>query len=345
MWCVLQQGAATGAQGRPIADDHATPACPRTHRLPDLRALRCAAPPPREAAVHGIGAVSELRRLRAEARKAAKAGPPPPRPLGPRPAASEGPAWEPRLGRYTLPFPGEMMMVCVGGGEQLGMLGSVQCMFSRAAFDAVRGSKKGVLHLLCVWLFQYLAQGPAKNSRVGYSCCCQPQLSSLYTAQDLFLILCCLCVSASMLPEVCSAAAPPAPAGADAAIVRCTQAALAAAGEPPVHFTARFAVPSAFTAGLFVVYGGLMMFLCRFSWGRALLLRWGGAGAGLMAAGYHSGRQQHWACAHQSGWGGARCMAQQPAWSCFACAGVASGSSTTGSAVCIATSVQTEHAG
>jgi hypothetical protein len=63
-------------------------------------------------------------------------------------------------------------------------------------------------------------------------------------------------------------------AGADAAIVRRTQAAIAAAGEHPVHFSARFAVPGTFTAALFVAYGGLMMFLCRFSWGRALLLRW-----------------------------------------------------------------------
>jgi hypothetical protein len=55
--------------------------------------------------------------------------------------------------------------------------------------------------------------------------------------------------------------------------VRRTQAALAAAGEQPVHFSARFAVPGAYAAALFVVYGGLMMFLCRFSWGRALLLR------------------------------------------------------------------------
>ncbi|WIA42239.1 hypothetical protein OEZ86_008256 [Tetradesmus obliquus] len=118
-----------------------------------------------ESAVHGIGSVAELRKLRAEARRAGGA-PPPPRPLGPRPAAPAGPAWEHRLARYTLPFP-----------------------------------------------------------------------------------------------------------GADAAIVRRTQAAIAAAGEPAVHFSARFSLPSAWAAALFVAYGGLMVALARFSWGRALLLR------------------------------------------------------------------------
>lgn len=115
--------------------------------------------------MHGIGAVAELRKLRAESRKAGTAKPPP-KLLGPRPKASEGPRFDPRVSKYTLPFP-----------------------------------------------------------------------------------------------------------GADAAIVRRTQSALSAAGEPAVHFSARFAVPSAYAAGLFVAYGGLMMFLCKFSWGRALLLR------------------------------------------------------------------------
>jgi hypothetical protein len=61
--------------------------------------------------------------------------------------------------------------------------------------------------------------------------------------------------------------------GADASIVRRTQAAIAAAGEPAVYFSARFALSSAAAAAQFVVFGGLMMVLCRFGWGRALLLR------------------------------------------------------------------------
>jgi hypothetical protein len=50
--------------------------------------------------------------------------------------------------------------------------------------------------------------------------------------------------------------------------------ALSAAGEPAVHFTARFGVPSAYYAAVAVVVGGTMMALAKHSWGRALLLRW-----------------------------------------------------------------------
>lgn len=90
------------------------------------------------------------------------------------------------------------------------------------------------------------------------------------------------------------AAALPAPAGADAAIVRRTQAAIAAAGEPAVHFSARFSLPSAWAAALFVAYGGLMVALARFSWGRALLLRWGAGCRGLA-----SSQQRHCAQPYQ----------------------------------------------
>ena len=61
--------------------------------------------------------------------------------------------------------------------------------------------------------------------------------------------------------------------GADASVVRRTQAALAAAGEPPVHFSARFGVPSAYYAAVAVAVGGALMTLAKHAWGRALLLR------------------------------------------------------------------------
>jgi hypothetical protein len=64
----------------------------------------------REAAVYGISAVSELRKLRAEARRAGRAAPPA-RPLGLRPRGAEGPAFDARLGKYTLPFPGDRACV------------------------------------------------------------------------------------------------------------------------------------------------------------------------------------------------------------------------------------------
>ncbi|KAF8054984.1 Sccpdh [Scenedesmus sp. PABB004] len=65
--------------------------------------------------------------------------------------------------------------------------------------------------------------------------------------------------------------------GADASVVRRTQSALAAAGEPAVHFTARFTVPSAWAAVQFVFWAGLVFStLCKAAWGRALLLRFPG---------------------------------------------------------------------
>lgn len=67
-------------------------------------------------------------------------------------------------------------------------------------------------------------------------------------------------------------------AGADAAVVRRTQAALSAAGEPAVHFTARFALASRLSALLTVVLGAVMSLLAKSAWGRGLLLRWGQAG-------------------------------------------------------------------
>lgn len=62
-------------------------------------------------------------------------------------------------------------------------------------------------------------------------------------------------------------------AGADVAIVRRTQSALSAAGEPAVHFAARFAVPSTPALVQFVLFGAAMMTLAKWSWGRALLLK------------------------------------------------------------------------
>jgi hypothetical protein len=62
-------------------------------------------------------------------------------------------------------------------------------------------------------------------------------------------------------------------AGADVAIIRRTQSALSAAGEPAVHFSARFAVPSTPTLVQFLLFGAVMMTLAKWSWGRALLLK------------------------------------------------------------------------
>lgn len=59
----------------------------------------------REAAVHGMGSVSQLRALR---RQAAAAGlNPRPKLVGPKPKVAEGPSWDKRLQAWTLPFPGE----------------------------------------------------------------------------------------------------------------------------------------------------------------------------------------------------------------------------------------------
>jgi hypothetical protein len=62
-------------------------------------------------------------------------------------------------------------------------------------------------------------------------------------------------------------------AGADVAIVRRTQSALSAAGEPAVHFAARFAAGGMSAMLRFVLYGAVMMTLAKWSWGRALLLK------------------------------------------------------------------------
>lgn len=53
-----------------------------------------------------------------------------------------------------------------------------------------------------------------------------------------------------------------------------TQMALTAAGEPAVHFNARFAVSSAYYAAVAVVVGGAMLSLAKTAWGRDLLLKW-----------------------------------------------------------------------
>ena len=56
-------------------------------------------------------------------------------------------------------------------------------------------------------------------------------------------------------------------------MVRRTQVALARAGEPPVHFAARFAVTNYMYAVVAGVVFSVLQSLARFSWGRQLLLR------------------------------------------------------------------------
>lgn len=94
----------------------------------------------------------------------------------------------------------------------------------------------------------------ASSTLRGRRCCCGAADHLLSTFQLLF-------------PATAAAA------GADVAIVRRTQSALSAAGEPAVHFSARFAAPSTPTMLRFVVYGALMMTLAKWGWGRALLLK------------------------------------------------------------------------
>ncbi|GBF92594.1 hypothetical protein Rsub_05208 [Raphidocelis subcapitata] len=78
--------------------------------------------------------------------------------------------------------------------------------------------------------------------------------------------------------------------GADASVVRRTQMALGARGEPAVHFSARFAVATRYYAAVAVVVGATLMTLAKHGWGRALLLR----NPGLMSYGLvsHAGPTQ-----------------------------------------------------
>eukprot|EP00955_Chlamydomonas_euryale_P017305 184744-Chlamydomonas_euryale.AAC.1 len=62
-------------------------------------------------------------------------------------------------------------------------------------------------------------------------------------------------------------------AGADAAVVRRTQRALAARGQPPVHFTVRFQMQRLTTCYLAGAVGASMSALAGHAWGRALLLK------------------------------------------------------------------------
>mmetsp|Transcript_10472 Transcript_10472/g.26626 ORF Transcript_10472/g.26626 Transcript_10472/m.26626 type:complete len:425 (+) Transcript_10472:117-1391(+) len=62
--------------------------------------------------------------------------------------------------------------------------------------------------------------------------------------------------------------------GADASIVRRSQAALAAQGMPATHYTAMFTVGSRWSVFLFGLFGSVFMKLARTSWGRGLLLRY-----------------------------------------------------------------------
>lgn len=61
--------------------------------------------------------------------------------------------------------------------------------------------------------------------------------------------------------------------GADASVVRRTQARLQAAGKPTVHFTARFLLASRYYAYLTAVVGLVMASLSKYAWGRSLMLR------------------------------------------------------------------------
>ena len=61
-------------------------------------------------------------------------------------------------------------------------------------------------------------------------------------------------------------------AGADASVVRRTQAKLGAQHKPTVHYSAYFTVPTYFTFLLFAFFGKLLETLARFSWGRRALL-------------------------------------------------------------------------
>uniref|UniRef100_A0A7R9YR15 Saccharopine dehydrogenase NADP binding domain-containing protein n=1 Tax=Chlamydomonas euryale TaxID=1486919 RepID=A0A7R9YR15_9CHLO len=61
--------------------------------------------------------------------------------------------------------------------------------------------------------------------------------------------------------------------GADAAVVRRTQRALAARGQPPVHFTVRFQMQRLTTCYLAGAVGASMSALAGHAWGRALLLK------------------------------------------------------------------------
>mmetsp|Transcript_30433 Transcript_30433/g.67516 ORF Transcript_30433/g.67516 Transcript_30433/m.67516 type:complete len:431 (-) Transcript_30433:552-1844(-) len=60
--------------------------------------------------------------------------------------------------------------------------------------------------------------------------------------------------------------------GADASVVKRTQAALEAGGEPSVHFTARFVLASRYHTYLTALTGTMLGLLAKTSWGRSMLL-------------------------------------------------------------------------
>lgn len=74
--------------------------------------------PCRESAVHGMGSVDSLRKLRSEAKAAGRAAAY--KAAGPRPRLAGGPTYDARLKTYTLPFPGERFVGCMAcDGQQL----------------------------------------------------------------------------------------------------------------------------------------------------------------------------------------------------------------------------------
>lgn len=61
--------------------------------------------------------------------------------------------------------------------------------------------------------------------------------------------------------------------GADASVIRRSQAAIQASGEPPVSCSVRFTLTSRYYVFKAMLVGAAMAVLARFSWGRFLLLR------------------------------------------------------------------------
>ncbi len=87
-------------------------------------------------------------------------------------------------------------------------------------------------------------------------------------------------------------------AGADASVVKRTQAVLAARKEPATAYAAYLTVRSYWSVLLMYFFGGIMQQLCTRPWGRNLLLRYPGlfsnGCAHLGSAAYVSSCQKRW---------------------------------------------------
>ena len=81
----------------------------------------------------------------------------------------------------------------------------------------------------------------------------------------------------ALIPALPLISRPTSLSGADASVVRRTQARFQAAGQPTVHFTARFLLASRYYAYLTAVVGLTMASLSKYAWGRSLMLRLGDA--------------------------------------------------------------------